>query len=494
MRNKDAMPNGRASGFQPAFCAAPFAASERFVAACSSARRPFALVAAACLLLAVLLTGALAAGAAHPATAYAAASAEAGRQSAASSAQNEETTLELYRHHAEAGAPFQVANMLPGDVETKSFVLRISYQGSVTVKFRADVRDAYAGLADVLKCRVSLGGGELLYDGLMRDMPAELNHVLPQSGGTTEELAYDVSAYLETSVDSAYVEKELLADFCWWVDSDVAGEDSGSNAGFDGSSQGSLILPATGDSVSTAVWTAGACVLLCALALVFYARGRKNAALSPEAAVPGGLPAVADGDVSSALFAAASPEASAASAGSGSGAEKTRKRLIASVGFALVLALCLCAATYALTTASESVPNNSFQTGSVKINLNDGRSVIQAQKFEPGMVVSREFFVENTGTVDAFCEVSFADVQGGLSDVLVVRIADGADVLFEGSPAELSAGAARAVRLAAGEKRFLAITLLYPEEAGSSSQGEELSFVLSARATQVKNNPNGLFG
>lgn len=489
MRKRNSMPGGRASEHRSVFCGASCVASGCLAVMRPFARKAFAL-AAAVLLFALLSTGVAAASAAHPDTAYAAGSAEGGQQLSAAAVQSSETTLELYKHHAEDNASFQLPNMLPGDVETKSFFLCVSYQGSVTVKFHADIREGHDGLADVLKCRVSLRGGEVLYDGLMRDMPAALECALPQSAGTTEEVVYDISAYLETSVDGTYAEKEFLADFRWWVESDGAGD--GSDAGSDGSSQGSLILPATGDSMSVALWTALVCLLVFALALAFYARGRKNALLVPDAAVSAGALAGSDGSEFAAL--AADGDGAAAFASSAENASAgTRKRLAASLGLALVLALCLCAVTYALTTASETAPNNSFQTGSVKINLNDGQPVIQAQKFEPGMVVSREFFVENTGTADAFCEVSFADVQGGLADVLVVRIADGGSVLFEGSPAELAANATQSIQLAAGEKRFLTATFLYPKEAGSSSQGEELSFVMSARATQVKNNPNGLF-
>lgn len=487
MVNSGDMPNGLALKRQPASCTA----LERCGAfGCAGALRPHARKAlasavAALALIAVLVTSAFAVNAVHPGTAYATGSTEAAQQLSVASAQDAGTTLELYKNHADDSTPFAAGNMLPGDVETKSFFLRVSYQGSVTVKFHADIRDGHDGLADVLKCRVSIRGGEELYDGLMRDMPAALEYTLPQSEGTTEEVVYDISAYLETSVDNTYAEKELLADFRWWVESDGSGGgsgDGGSSSGSgdgstDGISQGGLITPATGDSMSVALWTAIACILILAFALLFYAWKRKGEA---AAAAQAGAHVAADGALAPADLAAGS-------------SEKTRKRLVVSAAIAVALAFCLCAVTYALTTASETLSNNSFQTGRVQINLNDGEPVIQAQKFEPGMVVNREFFVENTGTADAFCTVSFTDVQGGLADVLIVRIADGTDTLFEGTPAELSSGATQAMQLVAGEKRSLTITFHYPKAADSSGQGEELSFAMSARATQVKNNPNGLF-
>lgn len=436
------------------------------------------------LLLALLLGVALAAPTGKAAYADESATQQ---QLVVSSAQDEEgTTLELYRNHAQDSAPFQVGNMLPGDRESKAFFLRVSYQGSVTVKFHADIQPGHDGLSDVLKCRIALRDGEILYDGLMRDMPAALDYALPQSGGTTEELVYDVSAYLETSVGNEYASKDLVADFRWWVEADGSGGsgdegDGGSGAGGSGdggSAQGGLIAPPTGDGMTVALLVTLICVLLAACAALLYARSRQGARAGSPAA--GGAHAAAgcpDGE----------------NADNSADPDKTRKRIVLSAIAAVALALCLGGITYALANASVSVPDNRFQTGVVKINLNDGEPIIQAQKFEPGMEVRKSFFVENAGSADAFCKVYFNDVQGGLSDVLTVRISDGSRTLFEGAPAELSRSAATAFELATGERRELCATFLYPKEAGSEGQGEELSFELAASATQVKNNPSGLF-
>ena len=54
-----------------------------------------------------------------------------------------------------------------------------------------------------------------------------------------------------------------------------------------------------------------------------------------------------------------------------------------------LLALCLCVTTVALVWESVAVKNNLFQTGSIQINLNDGKPVIDEHEFlfEPGMTV-----------------------------------------------------------------------------------------------------------
>ena len=140
-------------------------------------------------------------------------------------AEGEEVTLKLYRNHAEDSTPFQVNNMFPGDTETKSYCLEVSYKGNLTVHFRADVRSGYEKLAEVLKCRVSLGDGTLLYEGRMKDMPSSIPYTLPYSSGTTEAIVYDITAYLDTSVGNEYMAKELYADFRWWVNEDGGGSD-----------------------------------------------------------------------------------------------------------------------------------------------------------------------------------------------------------------------------------------------------------------------------
>ena len=189
-------------------------------------------------------------------------------------AEGEEVTLKLYRNHVEDSTPFQVNNMFPGDAETKSYYLEVSYKGNLTVHFRADVRSGYEKLAEVLKCRVSLGNGTLLYDGLMKDMPDSIPYTLPYSSGTTETVIYDITAYLDTSVGNEYMAKELYADFRWWVNEDGGSSDepddptdpsnptdpsdptepSKPTEPIEPSEPGELIPPQTGDNSHFCIW------------------------------------------------------------------------------------------------------------------------------------------------------------------------------------------------------------------------------------------------
>lgn len=73
---------------------------------------------------------------------------------------------------------------------------------------------------------------------------------------------------------------------------------------------------------------------------------------------------------------------------------KTVKKLTASVAAVIVLAICLCITTFALVYSTVAADNNLFRTGVIKINLNDGKPVIEEHEFlfEPGMMVEKPFF------------------------------------------------------------------------------------------------------
>ncbi len=128
-------------------------------------------------------------------------------------------TIELYDKQAEDNTPFNVANMFPGDTGTKYFCVRVSYHNKVTVHYKASVRNGYEKLAEVLKVRIKLlTTGETMYDGLMKDMPKSVTYKLSSDESTTTELYYEITAYLDTSVGNEYQNKELVADFKWWVE------------------------------------------------------------------------------------------------------------------------------------------------------------------------------------------------------------------------------------------------------------------------------------
>ena len=130
-----------------------------------------------------------------------------------------ETTIELYKRHAEDNDPFQVTNMFPGDAETRYYRVRVSHSADVTVHYHATIRPGYEKLAEVMMIRIQLlTTGQTMYEGLMRDMPESLTHKLVSPKSTTDELYYEITAYLDTSVGNDYQNKDLIADFKWWVE------------------------------------------------------------------------------------------------------------------------------------------------------------------------------------------------------------------------------------------------------------------------------------
>lgn len=128
--------------------------------------------------------------------------------------------LFLHANQATDNTPFAVPNMFPSDVETRYYCVQVCYRQTVTVRYHADIRPGYEKLAEVLKTRITLlTTGEVLYDGLMRDMPDSLNHTLTTKKDVdTQELFYQIDVYLDTSVGNDYQNKQLIADFRWWVE------------------------------------------------------------------------------------------------------------------------------------------------------------------------------------------------------------------------------------------------------------------------------------
>lgn len=140
---------------------------------------------------------------------------------ATSAPADEAATIQLYAANPQENTPFKVGNMLPGDAQTKYFRVRVSYHDTVTVHYKAAVQSGYEKLAEVLKLRVRLvTTDQTIYDGLMRDASQALAYQLISNSSTTDELLYEVTAYLDTSVGNDYQNKDLAADFTWWVAED----------------------------------------------------------------------------------------------------------------------------------------------------------------------------------------------------------------------------------------------------------------------------------
>lgn len=178
-------------------------------------------------------------------------------RSTSSDHERQAAVISLYQNHAEDNQPFQVTNMFPGDTETKYYCVSVSHSGDVTVHYRATVRPGYEKLAEVLRCRVVLlTTGETLYDGLMGAMPQSLTHGVKATEQTETELYYEITSYLDTSVGNDYQNKDLVADFRWWV------QDTGN-----------LDSPDTGDPFHICLWV---CISSGSLLILLYLVGTRR--------------------------------------------------------------------------------------------------------------------------------------------------------------------------------------------------------------------------
>lgn len=146
-------------------------------------------------------------------------SAGTGASSAVSKPSNPISGFTFFNRHTDYNTAFRVINMFPGDKEIKNYSVKVEHKSSIVLHFSADIREGYEKLSEVLKCRVVLPeNGELLYDGLMRDIPETLDHLLATKKRVTNYVDYEVTAYLETSVGNEYMNKDLYADFRFWAD------------------------------------------------------------------------------------------------------------------------------------------------------------------------------------------------------------------------------------------------------------------------------------
>lgn len=182
--------------------------------------------------------------------------------------------IELYKRQDEYNVPFTWDKddpdtyIWPGDSITKPYCVRVYHTGTITVHFRADVTEDLERLGEVLEIKVDYrinnsGAWENLYTGLMAGMPSK-SVKLPDGNDYVD---YQITVSLAETVDSLYADKELKANFRWWVEGSSG---SGGNGG-----GGQLIDgPKTGDTFQPLLW--GALSVGAVIGLVVVLRRRKE--------------------------------------------------------------------------------------------------------------------------------------------------------------------------------------------------------------------------
>ena len=400
-------------------------------------------------------------------------------------------SLSLYRKNPEENAVFQLTNMFPGDSKTQHYRISISYTGTVTVSFQATVTEDSEKLGEVLTVRVRQDDAdEVLYEGLLADMP-QIDRVLStDKEACTEELTYEVTVGLSTKVGNEYQNKRLSADLCWWAEGSKEpddpmkpsepdeGEDSEGSVdeGSEGPQGGSLINPpGTGDDSQLILWlavlsTAIACMIVL---LVNYCRKRM--------VMSGAGVREADEQMEQCRY----PRY---------GALKSRRRLLLGIFVVILLILAFGITSWALVYQKVVVEENVFQTGQVSICLNDNQPIFdEVMLFEPGMVVEKDFTLRSDSSCDVYYRLHFSDIDGAFAEAVTVAVADGETILFQGTLAEMNGVRCATGLLKEGEERKLRITFHVPEDCGNKMQNQTIWFDLHAEAVQAVNNPLGLF-
>lgn len=162
-------------------------------------------------------------------------------------------TVSLYARHPDDNQSITFPQMVPGDTITKNFCVQVSYQGHVTVHYKATLREGNRELLRALNVRIHLlSDDRVLYDGPIADMPESVIYDLSSAAPTETELVYQIMAYIPTTVGNEYQSMAVVADFSWWAEEVEA-----------------LRPPlATGDNRAVVGWavlaavSGGACVLL----------------------------------------------------------------------------------------------------------------------------------------------------------------------------------------------------------------------------------------
>ncbi|WP_101722669.1 hypothetical protein [Eggerthella timonensis] len=343
-------------------------------------------------------------------------------------------SVELYEGAPSANERFSVAGMLPGDAESRDFVVKVAHAEPLDVRFAVEVVSDERGLADVLNVRLEDAAGTVVYDGPASALSREPATLRVDDGAGETVLACRVTVSLSASAGNEFQGAHAQIDLHWSVDA---------------SDEGKLApLAKTGDALGAAL---GALVLLCVAAAAALAARRLQ------------------------------------------GRRRQALRLVAAVALAsLVVAL-----AWALLSPRASVRGNVFDTGTVSIDLNGGAPAFseRSARLEPGRAVTEELVVANTGTAAARYCLYLENLQGDAADAVEFTVLLGDAVLFSGNASQLEhcGSCASPTILEPGQAETLAVSVRLQEGAGDDLQGGGVGFDLCADAVQVANVGGGGF-
>lgn len=359
--------------------------------------------------------------------------------------------------------------MLPGDTESISVQVRVGHVEALDVWFQAEISEDSSALSEMLDLRVTDSvSGTVIWQGALGDLnassPVYVSVPASETGSTV--LSWRIEAALPTHAGNEYQSVRCVADLHWYVQ----GDDQ---------SKLTPLLPA-GDGLPPAFL---ALVLIAAVAVLAVAAGvfrRKHGMFAASATLAAPTGAHEDFVLPSADF---------RKLGDGSRLRRKGMAVCALTAVGLLVAVVV---AWALIWAHAHLPENTFETGSVSLELNGGRPVFPegSVRLEPGCTAVEEFTVSNTGTAEAYYRVYLSGLRGGLASSLEVTVSRGSSVLYRGSAVGLehSNACPSDKTLAPGQTDVLAIEVSMAKGSGNNYQGEDVSFDLCVQATQTENN------
>ena len=349
---------------------------------------------------------------------------------------SEQTSLVLSKENSDDEVRFTVGNMLPGDNVEQDYQLEVYHTGNIKLRFKVDIKNGSEILAEVLNCRVSVLNDKELYNGLMSKMPSELIYELDSEKAVKQTVVYLIDVYLDSAVGNKYQEESLTADFCWWV------EEKGS------------LNPNPDTSNSTGVmFLVAICISILVAVIAIVIRKKETKETTCDAS-------------------------------------EKQKMIIQSLSLLIIAVMCSYSVIFALNKSKIVVDNNKFVTGTIAINLNDGDPIIgtNTATLEPGVTILDSFFVENTGSNDAYYRIRIENLYDDMADLIYITITEDTNVLYRGPMSNLFSDETEFPWkfISAGEVIYLNISLTLSENCGNEASGRKIEFSAVADAIQTK--------
>ena len=175
-----------------------------------------------------------------------------------------------------------------------------------------------------------------------------------------------------------------------------------------------------------------------------------------------------------------------------------KKKIFLNLACVILLFAMLAGATYALLFYTVAVEDNLFETGTVRIDLNNGEKVFNGSEMNiaPGGAVSKPMVLKNLSSGPVWYRLYIENVSGPLADALMFHIYDENGVLLKSAAAKdfTSENA-----LVSGElldvdaEVTLRIEAAMNDCAGNEYEDRFIIFDIIAKAVQSKNNPDKEF-